>query len=716
MSFRSKYEARRKGMRRSLLSDVAGNTLAIAAAAVVPLTGLLGGGLDMSRMYLVRTRLQAACDAGSLAGRRTMGGGAWSANGGAANTAATKMFELNFASDAYGTTGVTKSFSEAGGNVGGTASVVVPMTLTKVLGVQDQTVNITCNSAMRLPNTDVMFVLDNTGSMNCETDGSNCTGGPTSKIEGLKGAVKCFYETLAIQDTAADCGSAPSGGVGSQTQLRFGFVPYTVNVNVGKLLPNDYFVDDWTYQSRVAQKVPKYVITGYSGESSETAGGSSDSNFANTSGWNNQGTNVFVSPTTYVATQPGVTSSTCSGATAPPVQDSPNGTPSSPNLISQTTPTYPDTLRTNTYGTTQGVNRVSYRYRWTKTSGSGSSALGVCQLQYRNSTYDHTNTTMTTQNATWEQRMVFDKWSYQPVSFDVSGLKAGTNTWNDSIDLPIGTTAVGDENIAPATVNWDGCIEERQTFRNADGVVSDDWSPIPADALDMNIDLIPTGDATTRWAPALENAVWGRYTGSGTESYANVVTASDLSRNVQYYCPTEARKLQDWGTSPTDFEGYVDSLYASGNTYHDIGLLWGARLMSPTGLFASENAFTPLGGEIQRHMIFMTDGDTYATNQNYTAYGVHWWDRRQTVTSTPPSNAQLNDLINARFVALCTAVKNQNITLWVISFGNGSNTTTEDRLKSCASPNRYYKSGTNAQLTTDFKAIAQEISQLRLTQ
>ena len=50
--------------------DQRGNTIAIVAAAIVPLLGMIGGGIDMSRLYLAKTRLQQACDAGALAGRK----------------------------------------------------------------------------------------------------------------------------------------------------------------------------------------------------------------------------------------------------------------------------------------------------------------------------------------------------------------------------------------------------------------------------------------------------------------------------------------------------------------------------------------------------------------------------------------------------------------------------------------------------------------------
>src|SRR3546814_11474203 len=44
-------------------------------------------------------------------------------------------------------------------------------------------------------------------------------------------------------------GVAPSGGTSSETQIRFSFVPYATNVNVGRLLPPEWFSDFSSYQS-----------------------------------------------------------------------------------------------------------------------------------------------------------------------------------------------------------------------------------------------------------------------------------------------------------------------------------------------------------------------------------------------------------------------------------------------------------------------------------
>ncbi len=80
-------------------------------------------------------------------------------------------------------------------------------------------------------------------------------------------------------------------------------------------------------------------------------------------------------------------------------------------------------------------------------------------------------------------------------------------------------------------------------------------------------------------------------------------------------------------------------------------------------------------------------------------------------------------MTNARLLALCTALKNMNVTLWVISYGNDVSSTTEDRLKQCstgyntvthADDGVHYTSAANtAALTAQFKNIAAKISELR---
>lgn len=156
--------AGKRGFLTRLARDRAGNTLAITAAAIVPLIALIGGGVDISRLYLTKTRLQQACDAGALAGRKSMSGITWTtANMGVANN----FFHMNFPNGKFGAGNPSISYTASNtGAVSGVASIVVPMTLMSLFQAGDKTLTANCTADLQLPNTDVMFVLDTTLSMN----------------------------------------------------------------------------------------------------------------------------------------------------------------------------------------------------------------------------------------------------------------------------------------------------------------------------------------------------------------------------------------------------------------------------------------------------------------------------------------------------------------------------------------------------------------------
>src|SRR3546814_3255029 len=125
------------------------------------------------------------------------------------------MFNANFADAAYGASALTKSFSETGGTVTGNASVVMPMTIMRIFGQTERTIAVTRTEEMRIPNTDVMFVLDTTGSMS-----DNIPGDSASKIFGLRREVKCLHEALAKQDTEASCGSTQNRSEEHRYELK----------------------------------------------------------------------------------------------------------------------------------------------------------------------------------------------------------------------------------------------------------------------------------------------------------------------------------------------------------------------------------------------------------------------------------------------------------------------------------------------------------------
>lgn len=675
-----------KSFLQELRSNTAGNTLAMAGMALFPLAAMIGGGVDVSRIYLVQTRLQQACDAGALAGRRQMGSGNWTANGNAANTAANNMFKANFDTDAFGSYNGSSSFSENAGTVTGVASVKIDMAVMQMFGYGTKNVSVECDASMSIPNTDVMFVLDTTGSMNCpDTGTSYCSNNnnneaSNARIRGLRSAVKCFYETLAKRNSSEDCGSTPAAGSENTAHLRFGFMPYSTNVNVGKLLPNDYLADNWTYQSRKAVTRLENVVVDYTAGTPYLYG----TNYYYDGNWSNTST---------VDTHYNVRNSSACYDLQPEDYDDMSGSEGA--KYNEYTWTSGDQQITRWY---RDINGTRYDY-----STSYNSGRDRCRIQRRTRDIVEQREYRQVNTPVYEQQQVFSHYDYEPVTFDVSGLKAGGSLWNNSIDLPVGNQGLD------TGVRWDGCIEERQTVRTTN------FSPIPTAAYDLNINLVPTiGDPATQWGPLLDEAVWDRYDSNGYRTTSTVSTSNDLRKYFSYTCASEARKLQRWD-NPTDFDSYLDNLDAIGSTYHDIGLIWGARFLTPVGIFGSENATSDTGGAIDRHLIFMTDGDTTTSSTQYTSYGVEWYDRRRTSSSSSPSDNDLETQVNSRFLAMCSAIKNQNITLWVVSFGNGVSSSSITNLQNCATSGKFYNASNSAELLNNFRSIASDISQLRLT-
>ena len=219
----------------ALLRDARGNAIMLIAAALVPMLALLGGSIDMGRSYLSESRLQQACDSGVLAARKRLGTEI-AANGEVPEDAATigeKFFNLNFHDGQYGTT--DREFQLTLGSdyaLSGEARVNVPTTLMRLFGQENVALQVKCSAQVGMANTDVMMVLDVTGSMN-ETN----SGDSVSKITLLRSTIGGFYNELEANKA-------------NGTRIRYGFVPYSTNVNVGALLKDDWVVNNWTYQSR----------------------------------------------------------------------------------------------------------------------------------------------------------------------------------------------------------------------------------------------------------------------------------------------------------------------------------------------------------------------------------------------------------------------------------------------------------------------------------
>jgi hypothetical protein len=147
-------------------------------------------------------------------------------------------------------------------------------------------------------------------------------------------------------------------------------------------------------------------------------------------------------------------------------------------------------------------------------------------------------------------------------------------------------------------------------------------------------------------------------------------------------------------------------------TYHDTGLLWGARMSSPTGIFAANVNTKPTnGGTVSRHMIFMTDGDMAPYANTNGMYGIEEVQMR--ITGDGDFDKQ-EARRTSRALAICEAIKARGIRLWVIAFGHG--VADFNTLQTCASPDSAFKAADSASLNTHFQEIANQVGELRVTQ
>lgn len=624
----------------------AGNVLIIAALSLVPLMLILGGAVDMGRVYLARDQLQGACDAAVLAARKNQRGPSLTEE---ARTAGQSFFKVNYPEGSFGTSAAQLALSVGtNGAVSGTATTQLDSPIFDLAETIPTAISVNCAANLEMGNTDVVFALDVTGSMNERNPGDTQT-----RIEALRASVKDFTFML-------------NGQVSGDMAVRYGFVPFSSTVNVGFLLQPEWIVDRWTYQSRVPD-----IISGPTSTSlSPVSGSVTESSYEAPSRWVN-GTEVNGGGTWQCASVPAPTTGINAFSSAwRPV-------PGSDGLYEQ---------RTNTQivdgqyfvGETTGRRCVIhvYTYRAYKLTSTETRRVGDTSQGLPPDIYS---------------------WIYKPVSYDVSGVKSSRRSF---------VVPKFSDRQTDVTIQWDGCIEERDTVR------ATSFSPIPAGAYDLDIDLIPNSDAT-RWRPFLPGLVYWRRDRDNW-SLEPWVTTEIATRPEQYAnglaaaCPARARKLAPMAAA--DIATYVSTLEAGGTTYLDIGMIWAARLASPTGLFASENQSAPNRQPISRNIIFMTDGEIETHDFIYDAYGLSALDRRRTDPSSPPTDAQTDELVEARFLAACDAAKAKGISIWTIAFGTSLTPT----LKACASNSQHYMAANATQLNAAFSDIAAHIARLRI--
>ncbi|PKQ08532.1 MAG: hypothetical protein CVT73_06805 [Alphaproteobacteria bacterium HGW-Alphaproteobacteria-12] len=154
------------------------------------------------------------------------------------------------------------------------------------------------------------------------------------------------------------------------------------------------------------------------------------------------------------------------------------------------------------------------------------------------------------------------------------------------------------------------------------------------------------------------------------------------------------RPIVPLSTNWSTLKSEIDAMSAGGATNTTIGFVWGWQMLTDGALLS--NAAAPNAAELEKVMIYLTDGD----NTYY----------RQGIGICNGSSHCAG--VDLRTAAVCSAIKDADITVYTVRLVSGNATL----LRNCASDaSKYYSVNTANELTDVFKSIAQALSNLRIS-
>ena len=234
MIFKRKGQNRpeRRGLLARLARDEGGASMAIMTAALFPAIGAIGSAVDMGRLYMVRSQMQACGDAAALAGAR-----AFNVDDGSPEDRDNQVeayFYGNFPEDYMSVTGLTLDPPNTPerfrivDDINVTtvsAQALVPMAFMQLFGVEPKLVTAVAQAEAQPRPLEVMVVLDNTGSMRANLP-ANSDGVVMTRMVALKESARSFVNILY------------QGGQ-ERDEVALGFIAYDTTVNVGSILRSE---------------------------------------------------------------------------------------------------------------------------------------------------------------------------------------------------------------------------------------------------------------------------------------------------------------------------------------------------------------------------------------------------------------------------------------------------------------------------------------------
>jgi Flp pilus assembly protein TadG len=259
-----------------------------------------------------------------------------------------------------------------------------------------------------------------------------------------------------------------------------------------------------------------------------------------------------------------------------------------------------------------------------------------------------------------------------------------------------------------ANKSWGGCMEARPNGYEE----TDD----PPDA----------GTPDTRFVPYFEPDGPNNPPYSGYTTYVNdgVAGVQDVRlRNSAKYvgqnrtnpnADCNLQRILPLTNHKVTLQSYVNGMVTTGNTHINIGASWGWRVLSPTAPYTEGADYS--APDWQKAMVLMTDGTNTIPSNNtwhgssYTAF--NYLIRNQLGTTNAGIAEQRLD---ERTELVCSRIKEAGIRVYSILLMEDA-PSSQNLMRNCATdPSLYFDSPTAADLQPVFQAIANDLSNLRIS-
>ncbi len=286
---------------------------------------------------------------------------------------------------------------------------------------------------------------------------------------------------------------------------------------------------------------------------------------------------------------------------------------------------------------------------------------------------------------------------------------------------------------------WKGCVEMRGhldggVIDTTDDPPNEDFMPyayfdghrnMNNDYRDKDNDWNDSYPGTVRNIDADDVTQWNSFNNS-------------VGRGPNAGCPSPILPLT---AEKTTIKAALEQMrpWYSGGTMSNVGMVWGWRAISPRwrGAWAGADETLPKDYDeplIDKAVIMMTDGENVVFSHggkstfDYNAYGRHeknaWGRHTSSASSTDAytdpdgrlrytSSSYYLNRVDAKFAAVCTAMKQAGIIVYTVKFRQGN----DSLYRNCAtSPAHFFNSPTKQALRAAFRTIGQELSNLRIAE